>query len=96
MGPAEEISTYESRRDLAYSLLSQTFNVTKPQGSFYIMPELEGLDTNDFVERSIASNVLIIPGEIFSERNTNIRLSYSTSEGAIRKGIGILNDLAEG
>ena len=96
MGPAEEISTYESRRDLAYSLLSQTFEVTKPQGSFYIMPEMRGLDTNDFVEKSIASNVLIIPGEIFSERNTNIRLSYSTNEDAIRRGIGILSKLARG
>ena len=95
MGPAEEISTYQSRRDLAYSLLSQTFTVTKPQGSFYIMPELGGADSNEFVERAIASNVLIIPGQIFSERNTNIRLSYSTSEDDIRRGIGILNKLAE-
>ena len=93
-GPASEISTYQKRRDLMYSLLSRKFKVTKPQGSFYIMPEVDGMDSTEFVEQSIARNVLIIPGAIFSSRGTHVRLSYSTSEDNIRRGAEILCSLA--
>jgi len=37
---------------------------------------------------------LIIPGSVFSERDTHFRLSYACDETTLGKGLGILNDMA--
>ena len=48
----------------------------------------------EFVEESIRRNVLIIPGEVFSERDTHFRISYAAPDEKIRKGCEILRALA--
>jgi aspartate aminotransferase/aminotransferase len=48
------------------------------------------------VERAIANNVLIIPGNVFSEKDTHFRISYATSDKKIEQGIEILRRLARG
>jgi aspartate aminotransferase/aminotransferase len=47
-----------------------------------------------FVERAIANNLLIIPGRVFSEKDTHFRISYAASDEKLEEGIKILNDLA--
>jgi aspartate aminotransferase/aminotransferase len=46
------------------------------------------------VEKAIANNVLIIPGNVFSEKDTHFRISYATSDEKIKQGIEILRGLA--
>jgi aspartate aminotransferase len=38
--------------------------------------------------------VLVIPGNVFSERDSHFRISYATSNEKIKKGIEILRRLA--
>jgi aspartate aminotransferase/aminotransferase len=38
--------------------------------------------------------VLVIPGGVFSERDTHFRISYAASREDLRRGIDILNRLA--
>jgi len=45
------------------------------------------------VERAIANNVLIIPGNVFSERDTHFRISYATSDEKIKQGVEVLRGL---
>ncbi len=88
------IAAYRLKRDLIYEGLRGKFDVAKPAGAFYIFPKVpRGTDT-EFVERAIAKECLIIPGSVFSERNTHFRISYATSEEQLRRGIDILNALA--
>jgi aspartate aminotransferase/aminotransferase len=86
----ERIVEYRERRDLAYNLLREHFDVIQPDGSFYIFPQLRGLSGVEFVERAIRNNVLVIPGRIFSERDTNFRLSFAAPLDVIKRGIEIL------
>jgi aspartate aminotransferase len=44
-------------------------------------------NASKFVEKAIANNVLVIPGNVFSEKDTHFRISYATSDEKIRKGI---------
>jgi aminotransferase len=37
--------------------------------------------------------VLVVPGKVFSHRDTHFRLSFATSEPLLREGLGILADL---
>ena len=50
---------------------------------------------DSFVEKAIASNLLIIPGSIFSNHDTHFRISYAASDETIEQGIEILQDLAK-
>jgi len=48
----------------------------------------------EFVQKAIKNNVLIIPGNVFSEKDTHFRISYATSDDKIRQGVEILRKLA--
>jgi aspartate aminotransferase/aminotransferase len=86
---------YRERRNLIYDGLKDNFNIVKPSGGFYIFPEAPGGDASKFVEKAIARDVLIIPGNVFSERNTHFRISYAKDEKTILKGVERLNAIAK-
>ncbi len=74
--------------------LSRQFEIVKPQGAFYIFPKAPAAMTaSEFVTRAIDNNVLIIPGNVFSERDTHFRISYATTDEKIKQGIDILCSL---
>jgi len=85
---------YRKKRDLVFGLLEKTFHIQKPQGAFYVFPESPSGDGEAFVRKAIENNVLIIPGNVFSERNTHFRISFAAAEEVIVKGCEILNRLA--
>jgi len=49
---------------------------------------------SQFVAKAIEHNVLIIPGNVFSERDTHFRISYATTDEKLARGCEILNSLA--
>ncbi|MBC7783131.1 MAG: aminotransferase class I/II-fold pyridoxal phosphate-dependent enzyme [Burkholderiales bacterium] len=88
------VADYRRKRDIAYSMLSAKFEIEKPGGAFYIFPKAPArMTASAFVERAIAANVLIIPGNVFSERDTHFRISYATSDDTLRRGCEILLSL---
>ena len=92
---SEQVACYKRKRDRIYSGLKDSFNVTKPSGAFYLFPEAPGGDGNAFVDRAIARKVLVIPGDVFSERKSHFRISFAAADEKIERGIAILNELAE-
>jgi len=86
--------TYRQKRDVAYAGLKARFSVVRPAGAFYMFPEAPQGDAEAFVERAILNNVLIVPGNVFSERNTHFRVSFAVSDGTLLQGIKILSELA--
>ncbi|HEX4792548.1 MAG TPA: aminotransferase class I/II-fold pyridoxal phosphate-dependent enzyme [Humisphaera sp.] len=89
------VEAYRKKRDIIVNRLSRKFDIVKPQGAFYIFPKAPGGQTaSEFVTRAIESNVLIIPGNVFSERDTHFRISYATTDEKIEKGCEILCKLA--
>jgi aspartate/methionine/tyrosine aminotransferase len=92
--PQERIEDYRRKRDLVYKGLKEKFNVVKPNGAFYVFPEAPGGDGDEFVRKAIENNVLIIPGNVFSEKNTHFRISFAAEDDVLRKGVEVLNSLA--
>ena len=97
------IASYRRRRDIAVAgLLEAGYSVNKPGGAFYVFPEVPrrsgkaggnsktGESASDFVMRAIDNELLIIPGSIFSSRDTNFRISYAASEATIERGLNVL------
>ncbi len=48
-----------------------------------------------FVEKAIGRNLLMVPGGRFSNRDTHIGISYATSNEKLQEGVEVLNDLAK-
>jgi aspartate aminotransferase/aminotransferase len=88
------IAGYKKKRDLIYNGLKEKFNVQKPQGAFYIFPEVPGGNAEAFVEKAIQQNLFIVPGSVFSKRNTHVRISFAASEETLQKGIEVLNRIS--
>jgi len=87
------VDAYRKKRDLLYEGLKDKFELVKPGGAFYAFIKAPGGSGSAFVEKAIANNVLIIPGNVFSEKDTHFRISYATSDAKIQEGIEILRSL---
>jgi aspartate aminotransferase/aminotransferase len=83
--------------------LKDKFELIKPGGAFYAFVKAPARFASEarraggatkFVEKAISNNVLIIPGNVFSEKDTHFRISYATSDEKIKQGIEILRKLA--
>jgi len=87
------VAGYRHKRDLIYEGLKDKFELIRPGGAFYAFVKAPGGAATDFVERAIENNVLVIPGNVFSEKDTHFRISYATSDEQIQRGIEILRSL---
>ena len=85
------IEQYRKKRDLIYEALKGKYRVQKPRGAFYIFPEVPGGNGEIFVEKAIQQNLFVIPGSVFSKRNTHIRISFAAPEDTLLRGIEVLN-----
>ena len=88
------VDAYRKKRDLIYEGLKDKFELVKPGGAFYAFVKAPRGGATEFVEKAIANNVLVIPGNVFSEKDTHFRISYATSDEKIEQGIEILRKLA--
>lgn len=88
------VDQYRKKRDLIYEGLADVFELVKPGGAFYAFPRAPWGTATEFVTEAIHNQVLIIPGGIFSQRDTHFRLSYAADDAVIQRGIEVLRKLA--
>jgi len=90
---SDQVAAYKTKRDKVVEALAGPFGLLKPQGAFYAFVPAPGGDATAFVTRAIENNVLIIPGNVFSRRDSHFRLSYATSDEKLQQGLEILTTL---
>ncbi len=87
---------YRAKRDLIYNGLRDAgYEVQKPEGAFYIFPKAPWGTDQEFVAEAIRNELLIIPGSVFSERATHLRISYAATDETIRRGLDVLRRIAK-
>lgn len=91
----EIFDSYKNKRNLAYDKLSKKFEIVKPGGAFYIYPKVNGMTASQFVEKSISNSVLVIPGTVFSKRDTHFRISFAVSDEILDEATDILVSLVD-
>jgi len=92
------VQQYRKKRDRLVEGLKDAYTIIKPGGAFYLFiqkPDWAPTAT-EFVKKAIENNVLVIPGNVFSEKDTHFRISYAATDETIEKGIEILCRLARG
>lgn len=93
---SDNVAAYRRKRDMVVDMLGDRFELTTPDGAFYAFPTVPTDETaTQFVARAIEQKVLIIPGNVFSERDTHFRLSYATEDATLEKGLTIIRALAD-
>ncbi|MCL2745180.1 MAG: pyridoxal phosphate-dependent aminotransferase, partial [Planctomycetaceae bacterium] len=89
-----QIESYKKRRDMIYDALKDDYEINKPEGAFYMFPKAPWGTATEFVMRAVTEHsMLIIPGSVFSSRDTHFRISYSATEETILRGIDAFKKL---
>jgi len=91
---SEHVGAYRRKRDMIVDGLSDLYEIVRPGGAFYVFPKAPWGTGMEFVEKAIANNLLIIPGNVFSRRDTHFRISYAASDATIQRGIEVLRRIA--
>jgi aspartate/methionine/tyrosine aminotransferase len=86
---------YSLKRDMMLDGLKDHFEIVKPGGAFYLFPKAPWGSGAEFVTAAINRGILIIPGNIFSLRDSHFRISYAASDSMLQRGIEALNQLAQ-
>jgi len=95
----EHVRQYRAKRDRVLEQLGSVYSIPTPGGAFYVFAEVPselGLSGQQFIERAIGRGLLIIPGGVFSERDTHFRLSYACDDATLDRGLEMLVDLGLG
>ncbi len=89
-----QIDAYRRKRDMVAEALSDHFELAMPDGAFYAFPRAPWGTATEFVAEAIRHNLLIIPGNVFSQRDTHFRISYAVDDETLRRGLDLLRQLA--
>lgn len=95
---SQHIDVYRRKRDMVVEGLSRDglYEVVHPGGAFYVFPKVPWGTASEFVAAAIERQLLIIPGSIFSARDTHFRISYAAPDAVLGRGIEVLRQLAKG
>ena len=86
---------YTRKRDMMVAGLKDRFEFVQPGGAFYLFPKAPWGTGSEFVTAAINRGILIIPGNIFSGRDSHFRISYAAADSMLQRGIEALNKLAD-
>lgn len=89
----QHYQNYKKKRDRIVEGLRGYFEFVEPGGAFYIFPKVPSGTATEFVARCIERELLVIPGKIFSERDTHFRISFAASDETLDRGIDVLRSL---
>lgn len=93
------LNDYAARRDLVIEKLGPYTEVARPGGAFYSfvkVPERLGMTGRQFFDKAVEKNVLVIPGDVFSERDSHFRLSFATAKPRLIEGLDRLASIMAG
>jgi aspartate/methionine/tyrosine aminotransferase len=97
MDMSDHVAAYERKRNRVVQALSPHYPLATPGGAFYAFPQVPPslhLTATAFVEKAVARGLLIIPGHVFSTRDTHFRLSYACDDAMLERGLNLLVELA--
>lgn len=90
---------YQKRRDMIVEKLGGLTRIAPPGGAFYAwvrVPDRMKMTGTQFCELAAQHGVLMVPGGVFSSRDTHFRISYATDPARLARGLDTLASLMKG
>jgi aspartate/methionine/tyrosine aminotransferase len=91
---SSQVAAYRRKRDMVVDALADDFELARPEGAFYAFPRAPWGSGTEFVAEAIKNNVLTIPGNVFSMRDTHFRISYGVDDATLSRGLDVLRKVA--
>ena len=81
-----QVAAYRRKRDAVVAALPDRFELAHPGRRLLRLPAApRGGPATEFVAEAIRHNLLIIPGNVFSRRDTHFRISYAVDDATLRR-----------
>lgn len=84
------VAEYQQKRDYMRQELGDDFEVHGANGAFYMFIKAPWGTGTEFVTRAIEHNLLIIPSNVFSNKDTHFRVSYAATDETLEQGVEVL------
>ena len=89
------VADYKRKRDLLADGLRGHYEFELPGGAFYLFPKSPWGTGTEFTTEAIKHNMLVIPGGVFSSRDTHFRISYAAPDETLYRGVEVLKRMAK-
>ena len=89
------VNDYHRKRDRLMTGLQGLYEFATPGGAFYLFPKAPWGTGSEFVTEAVKHKLLVIPGGVFSTKDTHFRISYAASDETLERGIEVLQRLAK-
>jgi aspartate aminotransferase len=91
---SQYVDEYRAKRDFMLKELGEEFEIHGAQGAFYLFVKAPWGSGTEFVKRAIENDLLIIPGNVFSDADTHFRISYAAKDRTLQRGVEVLKRIA--
>jgi aspartate aminotransferase/aminotransferase len=91
------VRAYRRKRDLMVAGLARAgYELVEPGGAFYLFPRVPPRYPSGqaFAEEAVRRNLLLVPGHVFSTRDSHFRISYAVPDAKLEQGLRILQAMA--
>jgi aspartate aminotransferase/aminotransferase len=92
---SDRVADYRRKRDLMVSALGDLYDIRGAGGAFYLFVKTPWGTGTEFVAEAIRNELLIIPGNVFSQHDTHFRLSFAAEDETLHRGIEVLRKIAK-
>jgi aspartate aminotransferase len=91
---SDRVDAYRRNRDFMLAELAGIYEFAPADGAFYLFAKAPWGTASEFVTEAIKNDLLVIPGNVFSDRDTHFRLSYAAEQPTLERGVEVLKKLA--
>ena len=92
---SDRIADYSRKRQYMIDELGSLYDIQGGQGAFYLFIKTPWGTGTEFVAKAIENELLIIPGNVFSQQDTHFRLSFAAEDRTLERGVEILKRIAK-
>jgi len=92
---SDRVTDYQRKRDLIVGELRDLYDIRGANGAFYLFIKAPWGTATEFVAEAIRNELLIIPGNVFSQHDTHFRVSFAAEDATIHRGIEVLRRIAK-
>lgn len=91
---SDRVADYKRKRDFMVSALKDLYDIRGGNGAFYLFIKAPWGTGSEFVAEAIRNELLIIPGNVFSQHDTHFRLSFAATDETLQRGVEVLQKIA--
>ena len=96
LGETYHLADYARKHQFLLKELSGLYDIRGSGGAFYLFIKAPWGTGSEFVAKAIENELLLIPGNVFSQHDTHFRLSFAAEQQTLERGVEVLKKLARG